>query len=61
MKKEIRFKIIRALGVAIMLIAFPIVPKEYPWYYQIIIFNIGLVFVLASKWSKLKQELGINK
>jgi len=60
MKKEIRFKIIRALGVVIMLIAFPIVPKEYPWYYQVIVFNIGLVFVLASKWTKLKQEIGIN-
>lgn len=60
MEKKI-YKIMRILGVVIMLIAFPIVPEEYPWYYQIIVFNIGLALLLATKWNKLKEELGISK
>lgn len=61
MAKENSFKIMKVLGVVIMLIAFPIIPEEYPWYYQIILFNIGLILILVTKWSKIKEELGISK
>ena len=61
MKKENWFRIMRVLGVVIMLLAFPIVPQEYPWYYQLLLFNIGLALLLATKLTKLKRELGITK
>jgi len=61
MKIENRLKIVKALGVIIMLVAFPIIPDGYPWYYQTILFNIGLFLLLSTKWNKLKKELGINK
>lgn len=60
MKKENWFKVMRVLGVVIMLLAFPMIPEEYPRYYQILFFNTGLVLVLAIKWSKFKQEIGID-
>ncbi|NCP60011.1 MAG: hypothetical protein GW839_06885 [Flavobacteriales bacterium] len=61
MKKENKRKILKVLGVIIMLVAYPIIPDEYPWYYQTILFNIGLFLFLSTKWNKLKKELGINK
>ena len=61
MTKENSFKIMKVLGVVIMLISFPIIPKAYPWYYQIILFNIGLILLLVTIWSKIKEELGISK
>ncbi len=61
MTKENSFKIMKVLGIVIMLIAFPIIPEVYPWYYQIILFNIGLILILVTKWNKIKEELGISK
>ncbi len=61
MKKEYQLKILKILGVAIMLIAFPIIPDHYPWYYEMVLFNTGLIFLLATKWNKLKKELGFTK
>ena len=52
---------IKIAGVLIMLLAFPIIPDHYPWYYEILLFNVGLGFLLATKWNKLKKELGVTK
>ena len=53
--------IFKILGVLIMLLAFPIIPDHYPWYYEIVLFNLGLGFLVTTKWNKLKGELGITK
>ena len=60
MKKEHGIKVQRILGVSIMLLAFPIVPDSYPWYVSVLLFDIGLIIMLATKWNKLKKQLGIN-
>lgn len=52
MKKEHLLKLVIALGVVIMLISFAIVPDEYPWYYEVLVFNIGL-----WPWLFAKKEL----
>jgi hypothetical protein len=52
---------IKIAGVLIMLLAFPIIPDHYPWYYEIVFFNLGLVLLIAAKWKKLMNELGITK
>ncbi|WP_411767291.1 hypothetical protein [Winogradskyella sp. A3E31] len=52
-------KILKIVGVLIMLMAFPLIPDHYPWYYQVLLFNVGLVLFLSTKWNKLKNELGI--
>lgn len=54
-------KILKIAGVLIMLLAFPLIPDHYPWYYQVLLFNIGLGLFLSTKWNKLKKELGITK
>ena len=40
------------LGVAVMLVAFLVVPDKYPWYYEVLLFNIGL-----WPWLLAKKEL----
>jgi hypothetical protein len=42
MKKSHLLKLTVILGIVIMLSSFAIVPDEYPWYYEAILFNIGL-------------------
>ncbi len=61
MKKEYQIKIQKILGITIMLLAFPIVPENYPWYVNVLLFNVGLILILTTKWNKLKKELGIRK
>nr|WP_293297170.1 hypothetical protein [Allomuricauda sp.] len=53
--------ILKVIGVLIMLLAFPLIPDHYPWYYQVLLFNIGLGLFLSTKWDNLKNELGIIK
>lgn len=53
--------VMRILGVIIMLLAFPIISEKYPWYYQVLLFDMGLALVIITKWSKLKREIGISK
>jgi hypothetical protein len=43
-----------ALGVVVMLISFVIIPDEYPWYYDLLLFNIGL-------WPWLLAKKQLNK
>lgn len=61
MRNENRHRLQKYLGIIIMLIAFPIIPDHYPWYCQVLLFNVGLVLLLSTKWSKLRIELGISK
>ena len=60
MNKEYRFIFQRSLGVIIMLIAFPIIPDHFPWYVSVLLFNVGLILVMSTAWSKLKSKLGIT-
>lgn len=61
MRKENKIKIVRVVAVLIMLTAFPLIPDHNPWYYQVLLFNVGLGLALSTKWNKLKNELGITK
>ncbi len=61
MRKETKIKIVRVVAVIIMLSAFPLIPDHYPWYYELLLYNIGLVLLLSTKWGKLKNELRITK
>ncbi len=45
-------KWISALGIVIMLLAFIIIPDEYPWYLELMLFNLGL-----WPWLFAKNEL----
>lgn len=54
-KKNIQIAL-KIVGVIIMLIAFPIVPESKPWYYSVLLFDIGLVLVIISKFPKLKEK-----
>tara|TARA_A100000171_G_scaffold566_2_gene788 strand:+ start:549 stop:1847 length:1299 start_codon:yes stop_codon:yes gene_type:complete len=49
MKNSILQKLMVGAGVIIMLVAFAVVPEEYPWYYELILFNIGMFMWLFSK------------
>lgn len=61
MLKRKKLTIIKITGILIMLLAFPIIPDHYPWYYEILLFNVGLAFLISTKWKNLKSELGITK
>lgn len=61
MKSKYLFNFLKISGVVIMLLAFPIIPEEYPWYSSVLLYNVGLSFLLVAKWDKLKIELGLNK
>jgi len=52
MKKTHLLKLVIAFGVVVMLISFAIIPDEYPWYYEILLFNVGL-----WSWLLAKKEL----
>jgi hypothetical protein len=54
MKKTHLLKLTIALGVVVMLISFVIIPDEYPWYYDLLLFNIGL-------WPWLLAKKQLNK
>lgn len=62
MKKTHLLKLTIILGVIIMLISFAIVPDDYPWYYEAILFNLGLwPWLLAMKeLKKMKSQLNHN-
>jgi len=47
---------LKIIGVIIMLIAFPIVTESKPWYYSVLLFDIGLVLAMIPKFPKLKEK-----
>ena len=50
--------ILKILGMTIMLTAFVLVPERYPWYYELLLFNVGTLTWLFSKHHlKKKQNL----
>lgn len=56
MSKKHTHIILKIVGVIIMLIAFPIVPETKPWYYSVLLFDIGLVMTIIPNFSKLKEK-----
>ncbi|GAB4242702.1 MAG: hypothetical protein Tsb0034_20230 [Ekhidna sp.] len=61
MKKTKWNPILRAIAITIMLVAFPIVPDNAPWYYGVILFDVGLFLLLATKWASLKKKTGLSQ
>jgi hypothetical protein len=62
MKKIHLLKLIIVLGVVVMLVSFAIVPDDCPWYYDALLFNVGLwPWLLAMKeLKKMKSQLKSN-
>jgi len=62
MKKTHLLKLTIALGVTVMIISFATVPDEYPWYYELLLFNAGLwPWLFAKKeLKKMKSQLNLN-
>ena len=52
MKKIHLLKMTALLSVVIMLTSFAIVPDDAPWYFNVLLFNVGL-----WPWLFAKQEL----
>lgn len=60
MKKSNWLILTIVLGVAVMLLAFIVVPDKYPWYYEVLLFNIGLWPWLIAKKELKKMKLQSN-
>ena len=39
-----------------MLIAFIVVPDAKPWYYEVLLFDVGLVLTLIPKLPKIRKR-----
>ncbi len=52
MKKALLLKLTIILSIVIMLSSFAIIPDENPWYYEVLLFNLGL-----WPWIYAKNEL----
>jgi len=48
---------LKVTGISIMLISFAIIPDSYPWYYELLLFNLGLWMWLSTRSHKLRNEL----
>jgi len=60
MKKTDLLRLITVLGVMLMLISFVIIPDKYSWYYEILLFNVGLWPWLFAKNELKKMKLQRN-
>jgi len=62
MKKIHLLYLISILGIVIMLTAFAIIPDQYPWYYEVLLFNLGLwPWLMAKKeLKKIQSQLKSN-
>ncbi|MGE3757549.1 MAG: hypothetical protein AB7H97_07330 [Pseudobdellovibrionaceae bacterium] len=62
MKKTHLLKLTVIFSVLIMLTSFAIIPDEYPWYSEVLLFNIGLWSWLLAKneLKKIQSPLGSN-
>jgi len=57
MKKTHLLKLTVILSIVIMLTSFAVIPEEYPWYYEVLLFNLGLwPWLLAKKELKKMQS-----
>ena len=63
MKKTHLLKLTIVLGIVVMLISFAVVPDTSPWYYEILLFNVGLwPWLLSMKeLKKMKSQLKSNE
>jgi len=62
MEKIHLLKLTIVLGVVVMILSFAIIPDEYPWYYELLLFNAGLWPWLFGKkeLKKMKSQLNYN-
>ena len=62
MKKTDLLRLVIVLGVVVMILSFAIIPDEYPWYYELLLFNAGLwPWLFAKKeLKKMKSQLKYN-
>jgi len=62
MEKTHLLKLATVSGVVVMIISFAIIPDEYPWYYELLLFNTGLwPWLFAKKeLKKMKSQLNCN-
>jgi len=56
MKRKDWLRIVSLCCVIIMITAFILVPEKYPWYYEVLAFNIGLWPWLLTKRELRKAE-----
>ena len=54
-EKTINF-ILKISGILIMLFAFMVVPDSKPWYYAVVLFDVGLLLVLTPKFPKIMDR-----
>lgn len=57
MKNTTTLATIRTIGILIMIFSFVVVPDHYPWYYEILLFDVGLLMMLYAKSPKLRKSL----
>jgi len=62
MKKTHLLKLTVILSIVMMLTSFAIIPDEYPWYYEVLLFNAGLWPWLFAKneLKKIQSQLKSN-
>lgn len=56
MSKKNIYITLRFIGVSIMLIAFLVVPDSKSWYYEVLLFDLGLIISIIPKLPKLKSS-----
>jgi len=56
MSKEKTHFILRIIGVIIMLIAFIVVPNTNPWYYEVLLFDAGMILTLIPKFPEIRKR-----
>ena len=56
MSKKNTHTILRIIGVIIMLIAFIVIPDAKPWYYEVLLFDFGLILTLIPKFPKIRKS-----
>jgi len=60
MKKSNWLILTIVLGITIMLLTFLVVPDKYPWYYEVLLFNVGMWPWLLAKKELKKMKLQSN-
>lgn len=60
MEKTHLLSLVTVFGVVLMVISFAIVPDEYPWYFELLLFNAGLWPWLLAKKEQKRVKLHLN-
>jgi len=56
MSRKYTYIVLRFIGVCIMLMAFLVISDSKPWYYEVLLFDIGLIISIIPKFPKLKKR-----